>query len=409
MAIDSSSRAAVPRAKVWAVQTDSMLCRAGRWGNEHAFEELHRRYHRQLSAFVFHMLGGRHRREDTEDVVQDAFARAFASVRSQDFDGSFKQWLFVIARNRAIDLMRATPTETVELESQEAASTPQARSSDEPVAAAEVRADLEWLVAAITELPERQRSALLLRELGGLSYGSIAETMRTSPGSVRQLIGRGRDGVRRAAADDVGAPGSLRRGLLEAAPILPIGGLGAGAVAVTGAGTGGAIVSAKLAAALASVLLFAGAAGTIGQKQARADEPAKPEPAAGLPGHTVSSSARPERQRPKQSSPRQNRDDFVAERRKPLPKPSGSSPTRTEPTADPAADESQAATPSKDTSEPESPLQPVADLPGEIVEDVGGALNGEKPLGEAVGDTAGTVVSTAGETVNSVSGALAGR
>lgn len=403
-----AATAHAPRARIWSLQPDALLCRAGAHGNETAFDELHRRYHRQISAFVFHLLGGRHRREDTEEIVQDTFARAFTKVRERQFEGSFRAWLYVIARNRAVDLMRADHGALVPLDDEDSVTAPRARALDEPVAAAESREDLAWLVHAIAELPERQRSALLMRELGGLSHEAIAQNLETSTGSVRQLIGRGRDGVRRAAESDVDAPRSLRRGLLDAAPWVPAAALGGGVVAGTGAGAGGVFAIGKLAAALATVIAIAGTAATLegpvngAENRSAIDRAAKVSALTPGAGQLGSTRVRGQADRPSDSRGATTQQIGVVETprdedaRSDAATGSGSSP-RSEHRS---AAEKQPAT---------APLEPVVELPEKVVDNVGSLLDGSKPVPEVVGDLTTDVLGTVEQTTKGLLDPLTSR
>jgi RNA polymerase sigma factor (sigma-70 family) len=263
-------------AGAWSLQPDSLLCRAAQHGSESAFSELHRRHAPAVRAFVFHLLGRRDRREDAEDVVQDAFARAFDAIAGQGFEGDFKHWLFAIARNRSIDLLRSERVRLVSLESAGLESNPPAADqAASPPAVAETRDELAWLVNAIDGLPERQRSALLLRELAGFSHLAIAEELGTTTASARQLITRGRDGVRSAAERDgrghrTKSRRSLRRELLDAVPMVPL--AAAGLVTTTGTAAGGSLAAGKLLAAVLAALVLAGTAGPVTHQFAGASE-----------------------------------------------------------------------------------------------------------------------------------------
>lgn len=382
-----------------------MLCRAGARGNQEAFDELHRRHERQLTAFVFHLLGGRHRREDAEEIVQDAFARAFASVRMHDFEGSFRALLFVVARNRTIDTMRRERLAVVPLDEGSAIEVPRAPAADEPGAAAESRADLAWLVRAIGELPERQRSALLLRELGGLSHESIAETLGTTAGSVRQLIGRGREGVRHAAGSDENAPENLRRGLLDAVPLTPVAALGGMAAIGTGAGGLGALALGKIAATILAVAAIAGAGGAIEHEVSAAEEPAPPAAhvvakKVGDTPHRASSDAEPQPSR---------RTKAVGEVKTERPAPARSdAPAAAEGSA-PGRDQPEAPRQQAGSEPATAPLKPVTDLPGKVLGDVGAGLSGEKPLPEVVGDVTDNTLDTVGQTARGLLDPLTAR
>ncbi len=82
---------------------DADLVAAVRDGDDLAFEELYRRYHRRISSFVRHML---HDEAPCEDVAQDAFMSALRRMRATDSEINFKPWIYQIARNAAIDSYR---------------------------------------------------------------------------------------------------------------------------------------------------------------------------------------------------------------------------------------------------------------------------------------------------------------
>lgn len=258
--------------RLLTAQPDSVLCRLAARGNIGAYDALYQRYRQPIFAFVFHLIGRPDATEDAEDIAQDAFTRAFASIREKSVDGSFRSWLYTIARNRTYDLMRAKKQNVVSLDA-DAAEPPAAPVGEEPAARAEQRAEFAWLMTAVAELPERQRDALLLREMGGFSHERIAEQLGTSVSATKKLISRGRDGIgEAAAADGYGRVARRRLGhdLAMAAPVLPITatlatlGIGAGAGSV--AAGGAAIAGGKVAATALAVLAIGGGAVAVEHK-----------------------------------------------------------------------------------------------------------------------------------------------
>jgi RNA polymerase sigma factor (sigma-70 family) len=383
-----------------------VLCHAAANGNELAFSELYLRHCRALQAFVFHLMGARHRHEDAEDVVQDAFVRALDAISQHRFSGDFKRWLFTIARNRSIDLMRGERVRMVSLESAGIELKTQLGATT-PVAAVETREEVAWLVDAIGKLPERQRSALLLRELAGLSHDAIAEELDTTPGSARALITRARDGVREAAERDgrKDAPRSsrtLRRELLDSAPILPL--AAAGVVVSAGATAGGSLVAGKLVATALAVILFAGAAGTVNRAVGDASGSPRHEAsvgaAAGPPIDRTQTKRRLERKAPKHSETK------LVAKGQPANPTTKRAPAETPPSH---AVEQQAR--SEDSVRAEAPpesapqqktAQPVKDvvaLPGKVVEHVSGVLDGSTSIGQTVGNVVDDVTETVGHAV----------
>ncbi|MBJ7458350.1 MAG: RNA polymerase sigma factor [Thermoleophilaceae bacterium] len=241
--------------KLMNAQPDAVLCRLAARGNVAAYDAIYQRYRQPVYAFVFHMLGRPDGTEDAEDIAQDVFTRAFAGIREQRVDGSFRGWLFTIARNRTFDLIRGGRQKVVSLDS-EHAEPPVAPQAAEPAEQAEQRAEFAWLMAAVSELPERQREALLLREMGGFSHERIAEELGTSISATKKLISRGREGVGAAAAD-VGyrrlSHRRLGRDLAMAAPIVPISITLASLGITGGAAASGAVASGVLAGGSAAI------------------------------------------------------------------------------------------------------------------------------------------------------------
>lgn len=248
--------------RLLAVQPDAVLCRLAARGNAAAFAALYERHRLPLVAFVYHLLARSGSAEDAEDVTQDAFARAFTAIREKRVDGSFKSWLYTIARNRAIDLMRARRESVSSLEDR--IGQPQgAPEAEQTESRAEQRAELEWLLTAVAGLPERQREALLLKEMGGLSHQLIAEQLGTTVSATKKLISRGREGLQDAAlAGGHRVDRRLGHDLAIAAPVVPfsvsLATLGVGVGSAAGGGALGGSVAAKLAATVLAVAAAGG-------------------------------------------------------------------------------------------------------------------------------------------------------
>jgi RNA polymerase sigma factor (sigma-70 family) len=248
-----------------SVQPDSVLCGLSARGNEDAFAVLYARHRQPVFAFVFHLLGRGATPEDAEDITQEVFQKAYANLAMRHGD-SFKAWIMRIARNRTFDQIRGRKPRSISLDDPEAA--PEPSNVVSLHAEVEHRAELVGLLAAIGELPERQREALVMRELGGFSTEEIAESLETTTESAKQLVKRGRAAVS-AAADSGGRGGrGVGRKLASVAPITSIVWLGSGktgaAAAAAGAATTGAATSGAAAAATGGVAAAGAAAGGAG-------------------------------------------------------------------------------------------------------------------------------------------------
>jgi RNA polymerase sigma factor (sigma-70 family) len=171
---------------------DDRLVQQIQRGSEAAFEVAFERHSPAILGFCRHMLGSP---EEAEDVVQHTFAAAYGDLqRGGEREITLKPWLFTIARNRCLSLLRAR----------------RERATEEPALVTrgladevEERAELRQLLADVRELPDEQREALLLAEAGGLPQADIAAILGCEVGRVKGLVYRARSAllVRREARD----------------------------------------------------------------------------------------------------------------------------------------------------------------------------------------------------------------
>jgi RNA polymerase sigma factor (sigma-70 family) len=179
------------RSPLLRLQSDERLVVLVRRGNPGAFEVLVSRYESRLLAFCRHLLGSR---EDAEDVLQEVFAAAFNAMTADDRPINVRPWLYRIARNRSLNhLRRAT---AVGVDSMDIHFHDNGASTADKVYE---REEFRLLVGDIHELPETQKTALVLREMDALSYDQIAEAMETTVPSVKSLLVRARVSLAEAA------------------------------------------------------------------------------------------------------------------------------------------------------------------------------------------------------------------
>ncbi len=173
------------------LQSDERLIALTRRGHHAAFEVLCSRYQSRLLSFCRHMLASK---EDAEDVLQEVFAAAFNAVLADDRPINVRPWLYRIARNRSLNhLRRATATG---VDSMDIHFAENGISTSDKVLR---RESFRELIADVHQLPETQRTALLLREIDALSYDQIAEAMDTTVPSVKSLLVRARISLAEAA------------------------------------------------------------------------------------------------------------------------------------------------------------------------------------------------------------------
>jgi RNA polymerase sigma factor (sigma-70 family) len=163
---------------------DDRLVAQIRRGSDAAFEVAFERHSPGILAFCRHMLGSR---EEAEDAVQHTFAAAYRDLqRGGDREIVLKPWLFTIARNRCLSVLRARHELPLgEAEVATAGLTEQV----------EQRAELRELLADIRRLPDEQRAALLLAEVGGLAQADIASVLGCEAARVKALVYRARSGL----------------------------------------------------------------------------------------------------------------------------------------------------------------------------------------------------------------------
>jgi RNA polymerase sigma factor (sigma-70 family) len=174
------------------LRSDDQLLALFRAGSDEAFNVIHDRYRQRLFAYVRQMLSSQSR-QDAEDVLQDVFVRAFGALRADERPVNVRAWLYRVAHNRCIDHLRRpmpAPADIFEM-----SRTP----LHDPLEDAQRREDLRRLVTDVGRLPEQQRSALLMREIDGMSYADLASALDVTVPAVKSLLVRARIGLVEAA------------------------------------------------------------------------------------------------------------------------------------------------------------------------------------------------------------------
>ena len=182
-------------ASAGATVSDAQLIAAVRRGNDHAFEQLYRRYSAAIARFVTARVRDRGR---AEDLVQEIFLSALRRLRATETDITFRPWIFEIAKNAAIDHYRRTSrAEEVSIHADDAL-----RPSDQLrlVGRAHMRPEnailhkerFDQLRDAFAGLSTNHHRVLVLRELEGLSYREIAQEMDMTRPAVESALFRAR-------------------------------------------------------------------------------------------------------------------------------------------------------------------------------------------------------------------------
>lgn len=175
--------------------TDSQMIREIKEGNVELFSELMSRYQRKILAFVYHMLKSSNMELVAEDLCSETFYKAFRSLNTfREVDASFSTWLYTIARNTVLSELRKQRSSNISLD--ESGYVPVAPSEVAPEQAILRNEKVNLVRNAINSLPEKQRSALILREYDQLDYQEIATILDQSVSSVKSLLFRARSSIK---------------------------------------------------------------------------------------------------------------------------------------------------------------------------------------------------------------------
>lgn len=177
-------------------ETEADLIMKSQQGDRNAFGELVRHYYPRVINVVYRMCG------DTalaEDAAQEAFLRAWLHISSFRPGVPLRNWLYRIAVNAALDILRRRKDEPAEDETLQMIP----EQSMGPEAALIEKERLALLQQAMKSLPEAARSALVLREYGELSYQEIAAVLDIPIGTVMSRLSYARNRLREVLVDQM--------------------------------------------------------------------------------------------------------------------------------------------------------------------------------------------------------------
>ncbi len=164
-------------------------------GDEESFKVLLDRYEGRIFNTALRITGDF---SETEDVVQEAFLKAYRNIDSFDFRSGFYTWLYRIAVNSALDSRKKTMKHrALSLNQGEDVNIDIPADGEDPTRNPEMDEMAELLSAALDELPEKYRTILVLREYEGLSYIEISEVLNCSKGTVESRLFRARERLKK--------------------------------------------------------------------------------------------------------------------------------------------------------------------------------------------------------------------
>jgi len=186
--------------------TDQELVKRVQKGDKRAFDQLFVRYQGKIFGLVTRYVRDR---QEVEDVVQEAFIKAYRALPRFRGDSQFYTWLYRIAINTAKNhlVARARRPPGADIDVDDAESYEPMRQVENPENEL-ARDELSKVIhKAIADLPDDLRSAVTLREFDGMSYEQIAEIMDCPVGTVRSRIFRARESIDKKIAPLIGHAG----------------------------------------------------------------------------------------------------------------------------------------------------------------------------------------------------------
>jgi RNA polymerase sigma factor (sigma-70 family) len=181
---------------------DTHLVEQVQAGSQRAFEVIFDRHHRSVLAFCRHMLGSP---QDAEDAVQQTFMAAYSDLVRSETPIVLRSWLYAIARHRCLSMLRARRERPFE-------EVPQLV-TDHLAAEASAREDLRAILTDVARLPDDQRAALVLAELGDLSHEEIARVIGCPRDKVKALVFQARSSLASSRAARETPCGEIREQL----------------------------------------------------------------------------------------------------------------------------------------------------------------------------------------------------
>ena len=195
-------------------QPDHGVLRKAQRGDERAFTLIVRAYETPVYNYVLRLVGDR---ALAEDLTQEVFLRVFQGLPKFSLRSKFTTWLFQVTKNRVLDELRATerrPRLSVALED-----VPPLEVVDAPVEQVEAM-DAVW--RSVGDLTPDLKMALLLRDVVGLSYTEIADSLEITLATVKWRIYKAREEVQLALAREGITFGEEEEPAAASAPVVPI-------------------------------------------------------------------------------------------------------------------------------------------------------------------------------------------
>jgi len=184
------------------MRTEEQLVKLSIQGDTRAFEELVAQYQNKVYALSFRYMGNE---EDAYDMAQEAFIKAFRSLRSFKGNSSFSTWLYRITTNVCLDELRRRKRKISPISLDEPVATRDGDEVEKEIADTSLSADIlyeqkefsQYINDLLNEMKPEHKTAIVLRDVMGFSYEEIAEVLNCSMGTVKSRISRAREALRK--------------------------------------------------------------------------------------------------------------------------------------------------------------------------------------------------------------------
>jgi RNA polymerase sigma-70 factor (ECF subfamily) len=179
---------------------DSESIRRALGGDQKAFRKLRAKYYEAIYNLIYRMI---HNRDEVEDLTQEAFVKAFASLETFNEEFAFSTWMYKIATNNSIDHIRKKRLLTFSIDKPIASDESDYQfelpdSTFEPDQELIAGQRTKFLQEAIASLPPKYRQVIMMRHVDEMEYGEISKKLRLPLGTVKAHIFRAREMLYRA-------------------------------------------------------------------------------------------------------------------------------------------------------------------------------------------------------------------
>jgi len=183
------------KGKIDSRKEDAHLIHSALRGDQAAYKKLMKKYHDQIANLIYRII---HQREQVEDLAQEVFIKAFASLGSFNEEYAFSTWLYKIATNSSIDYIRKKKLRTFSIDKpiamEESDTTYELPDSTyEPDKHIIQRQRSHLIQEAINKLPEKYKKVITLRHSEERDYSEIAKILKLPIGTVKAHIFRARE------------------------------------------------------------------------------------------------------------------------------------------------------------------------------------------------------------------------